>query len=62
MSTQSERFTKMLEDAPLDKRIEFAEMVRAALVQKIASTQRVLDPKELRDIDAGIALLKSQRN
>ena len=62
MSTQSERFTKMLEDAPLDKRIEFAEMVRAALVQQVANTQRVLDPKELRDIDAGIKLLKSQRN
>jgi len=62
MSTQSERFTKMLEDAPLDKRIEFAEMVRAALVQQVANTKRILDPKELRDIDAGIALLKSQRN
>jgi hypothetical protein len=62
MSTQSDRFTKMLEEAPLDKRIEFAEMVRAALVQQVANTLRVLDPKELRDIDAGIKLLKSQRN
>ena len=62
MSTQSERFTKMLEDAPLDKRIAFAEMVRAELVRRIGATERVLDPKELRDIDAGIKLLKSQRN
>ena len=62
MSTQSERFTKMLEEAPLNKRIEFAKMIRTELVRRVGATERVLDPKELRDIDAGIAMLEAQRN
>lgn len=59
---QPNRLTKMLQDMPLEKKIEFAEITRMAYISQVANTQRKLVPAELRELDAGIAGLKAQLN
>jgi hypothetical protein len=63
ISTERQQgFARALEDAPLDKRIEVAELIRAIYVKEVQETQRVLDPACLRDINEGIAMLKAMRH
>jgi hypothetical protein len=54
-------FAKAFEAATAEEKLVVVQTVRKMYVKAVASTEVELDPQRLRNVDAGIAKLKSVR-